>query len=110
LQQLSCQNWYQPTSAKLHAVVLDIMQGKAQPLLVFLLPKQLFYNACSSIKGWRVWVGTAAFCAFLWAVMTGVCGQQVLYGMYTAKPHVICRAVLKRLLLGFAACIGPVKS
>jgi hypothetical protein len=86
------------------------MQGKAQPLLVLLLPKQLFYNACSSIKGWRVWAGTAAFCAFLWAVMTGACGQQVLFGTNFAQPHMLCGAVLNRLLLGFAACIGTVKS
>ncbi len=42
--------------------------------------------------------------------MTGACGQQVLFGTYTAKPHLLCRAVLKRSLLCFAACIGSVKS
>lgn len=69
------------------------MQGKAQPLLVSLLPSQLFYIVCSSIKGWRVWAGTATFCAFLWAVMTGACGQQVLFGT-SIQPHMCGAQVL----------------
>ncbi len=42
--------------------------------------------------------------------MTGACGQQVLFGTNFAQPHMLCGAVLNRLLLGFAACIGTVKS
>ncbi|KAL0022257.1 hypothetical protein WJX77_010913 [Trebouxia sp. C0004] len=43
----------------------------------------------NSIKGWRVWAGTAAFCAFLWMVMTGACGQQVLFGLQASTVAII---------------------
>ena len=37
---------------------------------------------CSAIQGWKPWLGTAGFGLFLWAVMSGVCGHEVLYGMF----------------------------
>lgn len=38
-------------------------------------------DGCSVVRGWKPWVGTAGFGVFLWAVMSGACGQEALYGM-----------------------------
>lgn len=44
------------------------------------------YDVRSVVKGWKPWVGTAGFGVFLWAVMSGACGQEALYGMLYACP------------------------
>ena len=41
-------------------------------------------DVCSVVRGWKPWLGTAGFGVFLWAVMSGACGQQALYGMLHA--------------------------
>lgn len=41
---------------------------------------------CSVVKGWKRWFGTAGFGVFLWAVLSGACGQEALYGMLQAYP------------------------
>lgn len=43
----------------------------------------------NSIKGWRPWLGTALFGVFFWTVMTGACGQRVLYGLQASTVAIV---------------------
>ncbi|KAL3131157.1 PQ-loop repeat-containing protein 3 [Trebouxia sp. C0009 RCD-2024] len=43
----------------------------------------------NAIRGWKPWLGTAGFGVFLWAVMSGVCGHEVLYGLQASTVAII---------------------
>ena len=48
---------------------------------------------CSSMENWRTLLATAVFAVFFWAVMTGACGQRVLYGELHAEV-VVCSMIV----------------
>ena len=59
-------------------------QGALRLMLNVLVPDCC--DVCSVVRGWKPWLGTAGFGVFLWAVMSGACGQEALYGMLHVCP------------------------